>query len=108
MDFLDVGPNFDSMAVIDTNVMKRFEHGVYNDIFTFPETKSSERRENIGHCVTIIGYTKVPDLRFRVRNSFGSMWGFDGDFNIKAHHVSPSTIHTLLAIPFDSIIVSKN
>ncbi len=99
--FLDRGPS-------DVHSLQKgfsaIQEGVYSDMFSFPDSKNSESRENIGHCVTIIGYKKYPaSVKFRVRNSFGSNWGYQGDFNLKDSHITPQTIHILLAIPHDSI-----
>jgi len=106
--FLDRGPEINTQdPFFITHNMK---DGVYNDIYSFPESKSSETRENIGHCVTIVGYGTVSgsgSRRFQVRNSFGESWGYKGDFNLLESHITPQTVHILLAIPFDSISVSK-
>ena len=68
---------------------------VYHDHWSMPAP--SGRRLSMGHCMVIVGVDTV-SRKFKVRNSFGSKWGADGDFNIPFSFVSPKAINTLVII----------
>jgi hypothetical protein len=107
--FLDKPPSDSALfgkTYDDDNDDENIETNFYgNDgAFAFPPTVQSESKEKFGHCVVIVGCNRQK-TKFRVRNSFGRHWGFNGDFFLTEHHVNPSTIHQLVFIPFHCISI---
>ncbi len=51
----------------------------YDPILSLPAPQGDPM--DFGHCMVMHGYS-LDHQSFRVRNSFGSHWGFQGDFNL--------------------------
>lgn len=66
---------------------------VWHPHWTLP--KAAKRQLNMGHCMTIVGANTAKGL-FKVRNSFGSKWGCDGDFNWPFDQLNSRHINSLV------------
>ena len=74
---------------------KRTGSSVYDLVYSFPKARGNPRE--LGHCVLITGYSRR-NRSFRSRNSFGSGWGFNGDFNFPYSQIEPWQVYKAVAI----------
>lgn len=70
---------------------------VFDNEFLLPKPLGSERSQAMGHCMLIVG-VNLAKRRFRVRNSSGASWGYDGDMCIGFDALSPWQVNGLLVI----------
>lgn len=68
---------------------------VYHPVYSLPKAKGDPRE--LGHCILIIGYSKRYQS-FRARNSFGSEWGYHGDFNVPFSQLEPWQVYKAISI----------
>lgn len=68
---------------------------VYDSVHTLP--RGEGMRLPMGHCVLIVGYDAAK-RRYRLRNSFGESWGWNGDFAMKFEDLTERHAHGLMAV----------
>lgn len=73
---------------------------VYSPVYSLPKATGQPRE--LGHCVLIIGYSKE-NQSFRARNSFGTGWGYRGDFNIPFDQFEPWQVYKAISITGSTI-----